>query len=175
MLAALVTVTVNDTSVEVRVNKRQLRVVLLSEKGHAPMPGHTNGRSQHDDGNFFSLTVDTRLRRCGREMRLILPGAPEPGAPARFDAALIKALARGYAWYERLTSGNAVSVEALAAELGLTKRYVNRVIRCALLAPDIVELILAGRQPPELTLNRLFREIPVDWAEQRRVFGVTTR
>ena len=69
-------------------------------------------------------------------------------------------------------SGKVVSVEALAAEVGFNKRYVNRIIRCALLAPDIMEMILEGRQPPELTLNTLFNNIPTDWAEQRRVFGI---
>ena len=111
--------------------------------------------------------------RCGQEMRLIVPGVADKGTPPRYDAALIKAIARGHSWHQRLISGKTGSVEALARELGFTKRYVNRIIRCALLAPDIVERILEGRQPPELTLNRLFKDIPADWGEQRRVFGIT--
>jgi hypothetical protein len=42
-----------------------------------------------------------------------------------------------------------------------------------LLAPDIVEAILDGRQPVELTVTRLkrVRDLPISWAEQRRILG----
>jgi site-specific DNA recombinase len=50
-------------------------------------------------------------------------------------------------------------------------RYVRRILRCAFLAPDLVEAILQGRQPPELTLARLCHTLPFDWSEQRKEFG----
>ena len=42
-----------------------------------------------------------------------------------------------------------------------------------MLAPDIVEAILAGHHPPELTASRLkrLRHLPTSWDEQRRVLG----
>ena len=173
LLAVIVKVAVHEESVEILVSKPGLRAVLNGEGSKRTVLGAEGNNARHDDGDVLNLTVDARLKRCGREMRLILPGAPDKGAPARLDVPLIKAIARGYSWYERLISGKTVSVEALAAEVGLNKRYVNHVIRCALLAPDIVERILEGRQPPELTLNRLFSDIPMDWAEQRRIFGIS--
>ncbi len=50
---------------------------------------------------------------------------------------------------------------------------VSRTLPLGLLAPDIVEAILAGRQPVELTAKRLkrIRDLPVSWAEQRRALG----
>jgi hypothetical protein len=41
------------------------------------------------------------------------------------------------------------------------------------LAPDIVEAIVAGHQPAELTVTRLIRleDLPLSWAEQRRLLG----
>ena len=50
---------------------------------------------------------------------------------------------------------------------------VSRILPLGLLAPDIVEAILGGRQPIELTAKRLkrIRDLPVSWAEQRRVLG----
>ncbi len=173
LLAVIVRIAVNDESVKILVSKPGLRSTLLGEKGNLAQSGAQERPSRNEDSDVLNLSVDARLKRCGREMRLILPGAPEQGAPARQDVALIKAIARGYGWYERLISGKTVSVKALAAEVGFNKSYVNRVIRCALLAPDIVERILEGRQPPELTLNRLLSDIPMDWAEQRRVFGIS--
>ena len=48
--------------------------------------------------------------------------------------------------------------------------YVSRVLRLTLLAPDIVEAILDGRQPKEMTLAVLMKPFPVGWEEQRMVF-----
>jgi hypothetical protein len=44
------------------------------------------------------------------------------------------------------------------------------VLRLTLLAPDIIEAILDGRQPPVLHLNCLLRQFPVWWREQRATF-----
>jgi site-specific DNA recombinase len=57
---------------------------------------------------------------------------------------------------------------------GVGKQYVSRLVRLAFLAPEIVERIVAGRQPPELTAQALRTrrfDIPVDWAAQRRALG----
>ena len=43
---------------------------------------------------------------------------------------------------------------------------MTRVLRLTLLAPDIVEAILDGRQGPEVTLARVMGAFPVEWAEQ---------
>jgi hypothetical protein len=51
--------------------------------------------------------------------------------------------------------------------------YFTRVLRLAYLAPDIVEAIIEGRQPPELTANKLIRvkSLPIDWPGQREALG----
>ena len=57
---------------------------------------------------------------------------------------------------------------------GVGKQYVSRLIRLAFLAPEMVERIAAGRQPPELTVQALRTgrfDIPVDWAAQKRALG----
>jgi len=50
---------------------------------------------------------------------------------------------------------------------------VSRVLQCAFLAPDIVEAILDGKQPPSLTVEKLLAGIPMEWVEQRRRLGFT--
>ena len=52
-------------------------------------------------------------------------------------------------------------------------RDVSRILPLGLLAPDIVEAILAGSQPTDLTVSRLKRlsDLPVSWNQQRRVLG----
>jgi hypothetical protein len=41
-------------------------------------------------------------------------------------------------------------------------------LRLTLLAPDLVEAILDGRQPPTMQLQPLVRGFPVEWERQRR-------
>ncbi len=76
------------------------------------------------------------------------------------------------AW-PQIKGGEVQSVRDLADSHGVNQGDVSRILPLALLAPDIVEAILAGRQPVELTAKRLkrIRDLPVSWAEQRRVLG----
>ena len=55
--------------------------------------------------------------------------------------------------------------------LDVDRSYVGRIIRLALLAPDIVEAIVAGREPSGLSLERLVKGMPVVWEEQRNFIG----
>ena len=57
---------------------------------------------------------------------------------------------------------------AIAAETGLHRRYVGRIIQMAFLAPDITEAILEGKQPPYLTLETLMDDVPTDWFDQKK-------
>ncbi|MBI3529190.1 MAG: hypothetical protein HY067_14630 [Betaproteobacteria bacterium] len=86
---------------------------------------------------------------------------------------LIRAVEHARCWYERLLSGGLESQPVFAKEMGVSPRYVRKISRCAFLAPDIVELILVGRQPAELTLEKLLENLPLDWVEQRKVLGLS--
>jgi hypothetical protein len=62
-------------------------------------------------------------------------------------------------------------MRSLARQAGLTERYVGKVFECALLAPDIIESILDGRQPLDLTFKKLTKGLHPSWIEQRRELG----
>ena len=74
-------------------------------------------------------------------------------------------------WYERLLTGDVANCTSLAAEIGVGDRYVCRVLHFAFLAPDIIESILNGTHPPDLTFAKMARDIPLSWADQRERFG----
>jgi len=102
-------------------------------------------------------------KRGGRKLVLAPDGtAVDPGRP-RIDSALVKALARAFRWRKLLETGVYGTVAELAAAEKINEAYVGRVLRLTLLAPEIVEAILAGRQPAGVTLAGLMREIPVEW------------
>ena len=80
---------------------------------------------------------------------------------------MVKALARAFRWQRILDDGICANIEELAHREHVTRSYVSRVLRLMLLAPEIVEAILDGRQGPEVTLARLLEGLPVQWDAQR--------
>ena len=90
----------------------------------------------------------------------------------RQDASLIRAVALAYHWAKRLEEGAYASVVEIAEAYGMSERYVWKILRLAHLAPDIVEAILDGSHPMDLTLRRLNdTQIASDWGEQRAALG----
>ena len=86
------------------------------------------------------------------------------------DPALIKAIARGRAWFEELAIGHARSIQELARRDGITRRYIRRLVGLAFLSPELVEAILQGRQPVALTATRLTElDLPLDWTGQHKL------
>src|SRR5205809_6512608 len=85
---------------------------------------------------------------------------------------LIKAIARGRAWFEELAAGRARSLRELAERDGITRRYVRRLVDLAFLSSELVEAILHGRQPVDLTVTRLSElDLPLDWTDQRSLLA----
>ena len=68
-----------------------------------------------------------------------------------------------------LENGTHATIAEIAAAEKINESYVGRVLRLTLLAPDIVEAILGGRQPASLQLDNLLRGFPVGWQAQREV------
>ena len=75
----------------------------------------------------------------------------------------MKAFVRALRWQRMLESGNYTSLTELAAAEKINLSYLSRVLRLTLLAPEIVEAIMDGRQPAEVTLPGLMNGFPVEW------------
>ena len=93
--------------------------------------------------------------------------SPVVGVATRIDSTLVKALARAFRWRRMLESGVVSTVGEIAVRKKINKSYVSRVLRLTLLAPEIAEAILEGRQAPEMTLQVLLEPFPVAWDRQR--------
>ena len=88
------------------------------------------------------------------------------------DPALIKAIARGRAWFEELSTGRARSLQELAKRDGISRRYIRCLVGLAFLSPQLIEAILLGRQPVALTATRLSElHLPLDWTEQHKLLA----
>src|SRR6056297_4268287 len=86
--------------------------------------------------------------------------------PRRIDSTLVKALARAFRWKRMLESGDFATIAELAESEGIAPSYMTRVLRLTLLAPDIVEAILDGKQRPEVMLARVLVSFLAEWELQ---------
>jgi hypothetical protein len=91
---------------------------------------------------------------------------------AKQDITLVKAVARAFRWRRILETGRFGTLAELAAAEKINASYVSRVLRLTLLAPDLVEAILDGRQPEGITLPALMKPFPIDWMTQHGVMLV---
>jgi site-specific DNA recombinase len=153
---------------ELEISKNTLRSVLMGSRAE---PIKLADEQEQASVELLRLDVRAQLRRHGGEMRLVIP----PDIPGHVKpppiSSLLKAIARGHQWHEWIMNGEVSSMVAIANRLGLTERYVGRILECAFLAPDIVEAILDGRQPTDLTFQKLTRQLPLSWVEQRQQLG----
>ena len=125
--------------VVIEENAITIRMRRSSLSGGAVVPPS----SKNPSDSPIELTVPVAFRRRGTEMRLVLPGVAIENDRSRCDPTLIKAIARGRAWFEELAAGRARSLRELAERDGITRRYVRRLVDLAFLSPELVEAILA--------------------------------
>jgi len=163
-------VVIGEEQIQVVIGRNDL-CQLLRNAGKAIAGSLSEGRKPVDASDLICLSIDTRLKRYGGVVHLVVPPNPSTTRASKTKPSLLKALARAHSWYASVLAGNALDQRSIARHVGLTERYVGKVFPCAFLAPDIVESILEGRQPDDLTFARLCTNIPLSWTEQRRQFG----
>jgi hypothetical protein len=120
----------------------------------------------------LTIRIPIRLqRRGGRKLIMTPEGVAAPTRKPSRDETLVKALVRAHRWRRQIESGRAKSITDLAEQEGVTDAYVCRLLPLTCLAPDIVEVILDGRQPKGLRLTEMLGNGPLGWEEQRRAWG----
>jgi site-specific DNA recombinase len=114
--------------------------------------------------------VPLQMKKRGVAMRLVIGGGVSAG---KTDPTLLKAVARGYEWFNELVSGRAKFTREIAVLEGVNERFVRRLIPLAFLSPTIVQAIAEGRHPADLTAEALSRviQIPLEWAKQNAALG----
>jgi hypothetical protein len=133
-------------------------------------------RQISSDGRTITVRVPISIRRRGGRKLVLAPdGTRVTAAPVsrHIDNAMVKAIARAFRWREMLENGTHATIAEIAAAEKINESYVSRVLRLTLLAPDIVEVILDGRQPAEMTLAALMQPFAVGWDAQK--FGLISQ
>ena len=131
------------------------------------------------DGRTITVRVPISIRKRGGKKVVLAPDGVEQDPRRLFcqqvDSAMVKALARAFRWREMLENGTCATIKEIAGAEEIAETYVSRVLRLTLLAPDIVETIIGGKQPPAATLPLLMRSFPIEWADQRKLLVARQR
>jgi site-specific DNA recombinase len=155
------------------------RIAITLSRGRAAglLAGQLIGlAAQHQrlDSAFhdvMTLRVPARLKRVGREIRMLVEGTIDQTAP---DPSLLRVIARAHDIQGRLNQNIKLTVHDIAREEGVTAAYLYNLLRLPWLAPDITTAIVNGRQPQQLNAKMLMRKasrLPADWTEQRTLLG----
>jgi hypothetical protein len=121
------------------------------------------------EGTTLIVRIPMRFQRRGGRKRIVEPDGSEiaPSSKPQPGGTLVKALARAWRWQRMLDEGVYATVSEIGDAENISKSYVSRILRLALLAPDMVEAILAGRTDQGMMLEQLERPLPTNWEQQR--------
>ena len=164
VLAALIErIEVSVNQIEIRLRPCQLNALL--DVAAAPIQGVIDDETE-------IVSVPIRLRRAGREIRMVTDGN-NPVATSKPDARLIKLLLKARRFNATLVGSDDAPFAALAEREGVSPSYFTRLVRLSYLAPDITHAILDGRQPRDLTAEKLLdhSRLPLAWHDQRTALG----
>jgi site-specific DNA recombinase len=130
-----------------------------------------NQKLSRDSDDIVTLAVPARLKRVGREMRMLVENSDDQNAA---DPSLLRIIARAHDIHARLLQNTKLTVHDIAREERVSAAYIYTLLRLPWLAPAITTAIVNGRQPPQLKAMRLMRltaRLPIDWIEQRTLLG----
>jgi hypothetical protein len=148
---------------QIDIHLRPLRLGALLDLPATP--------SQGVNDKVELLSVPVRLRRSGRDIKMVINRTDS--FAAKPDARLVRLLLRARRFNTTLAQGEGVPFAALAEREGVSRSYFTRLVRLSYLAPDITQAILDGRQPPDLTAEKLLEHsrLPLAWHDQRTMLG----
>jgi len=148
VLTALIErIEVSVDRIEIRLRPPRLNVLL--DVTATPLQSMT-------EDQIRTLSVPVHRRRAGREIRMMIDGT-DPFAAAKPDARLIKLLLRARRFNATLADSEGIPFAVLAQREGVSRSYFTRLVRLSYLAPDITQAILDGRQPRDLTAEKLLK------------------
>jgi len=168
LMALLCRVTTYSDRIEIALCRSRAAELLACQSIDLTAHHQRSDPASHD---AITLRVPARLKRVGREMRMLVEGADDQTAA---DPSLLRVIARAHDFHGRLSQNTDLTVHDIAREERVTAAYIYMLLRLPLLAPDITTAIVNGRQPQQLSAKTLMRKasrLPADWTEQRTLLG----
>jgi site-specific DNA recombinase len=123
---------------------------------------------------FVLIRVRATLSRRDRKLAFVDTHGYPVASTEQLNRVLVKNVAMAYRWRTSIEKEQYNSIRALAKAEKCSEKYVRKILPLAYLAPDIIESILEGQQPPKLDLqNFTSRTLPHSWDAQRKLLGYT--
>ena len=124
------------------------------------------------DRKTLSIRIPLKLSQLGGRKLIITPAGEDPWQPRSHPpvSAFVKAIARAFRWRKLLETGVYTSIEEMAVAEKINPSYVSRVLRLTLLAPEIIEAALEGKQNDGLQIEDLMSPFPMEWRKQSQNF-----
>jgi hypothetical protein len=180
LLLSLVTrISLSDSGIRIDVDRSHLAGVTKDQAPQAQIhlaPDKKTGRLNSSGkpckvktDDIIQIHVPLALGRRGLETKLIINAPGEEQSSRKPDHVLVKLISNAHRWWEDLMTGRYPTTRALAQAYGTDERYVARVVQLAFLTPSIVDMIVTGQQPIELTAQKLMtlRDLPHSWNTQK--------
>ena len=160
-------VIVHREHIDIKIKPVRLTAILSS---WPRLPKPIEPQDVHATHDIITLSVPAALKRSGIGKQMVIPGAASAAEP---DPALIKLVLKGFDLRRALLEGKGATLERIAAREGINSSYATRLLRLSFLSPDIIRMILDGRQPPGLTARRLLSDtrLPIAWADQLKALS----
>lgn len=154
-----------------RIELHPDRLILEIDTSKLNLTLTTGNPSDRGQAQFRKIELAHHLKKRGVEAKLVITSktiaTPEP------DLTLIALIAKAHLWREQLTSGKAKSIDELAQQQNADRNEISRFLPLAYLAPVVIEKVLEGTQPVDMTVQRLrnLPTLPHSWNEQRLLLG----
>ncbi len=155
---------VRQAVARVTLSPDQIKIVI--DAAHLAGALGVERRTMSAGDRSIVLTVPAELHRSGQGKRMVI-GDPLRRFP---DASLVQVLREAFSVRNKMLSDTTETLNEITSSITKSKGRLTALLRLMYLAPSIIEDILGGRQPPELSPKRLLRtsqSLPLDWAEQR--------
>ena len=127
--------------------------------------------SKHDPENPIKITKEIRISTTSRNGSVLIVNNPA-SQEVNVNPFLVKIIAKSYYWNKLIAEGKARYIKDIQKMENYTNHnYIKELLRLKFLAPDIVEKILNGTQPKDLTADKLRKIKTLDWQEQRKILN----
>jgi len=154
--------------VEITICRNQLLKILEAVAYNTDLPEEIKDETKSP----IMLTKNVKITATAKNGSVLILTDSDMQQP-EINPTLVKAIAKSYLWNKQLLSGEVKnSIEIQKRENLKSNTYVKSILDLRFLAPDIIETILKGTQPKEISIQKLFNVKTLDWTEQRKLLNL---
>lgn len=168
MRAILAKVVLFKDKIEIIICKNQLVKGLECIITESPLLDE----AKNEPEKAIMISKDVRISTTSRKGSVLVVNNVE-SKEVNINPFLVNIIAKGHYWNKQIREGQFETAKEIAeSEEEHNVDYIKKAIRLNILSPRIVESILSGSQPADLTVEKLCSIKTLDWAEQEKILSL---